>query len=49
MPRYELTLAFDVPCYRTFVVEAETPEEAIRIAKERANNEGAFQPEWASD
>lgn len=47
MKTYEIVLAYDVPCYAAIKVEAETPEEAARLALRKAEEEDvSFQPEW---
>jgi hypothetical protein len=43
--KYEVTLAFDVPCYATVSVEAESYEDAIKQALIEAETE-SFEPEW---
>lgn len=34
MPKFQMSYAYDVPHYVDFVVEADTPEDAQRIAQE---------------
>lgn len=45
MSKFEITLAFNVPCYATFQVNAETKTDAIKQALRQAPDT-SFQPEW---
>jgi hypothetical protein len=45
MVKFEITLAFDVPCYATFQVDAKSKADAIKQALEQAPDT-SFQPEW---
>ena len=45
MPRYEISLAYNVPCYATFEVDAGDEAEAIQQAVKEAEDT-AFTPEW---
>jgi hypothetical protein len=47
MPKYQIVLAQDVPCYWSTIVEASSPQEATAKALALANNsECTFEPEW---
>lgn len=46
MKRYSVLLAYDVPCYATIIVEADSPEEAERIAMTDKAACADFEPSW---
>jgi len=48
MPHYDILYAEDVPHYGTTLIAADTPEEAVRIAREHDYDMLVTEPEWAS-
>ncbi len=51
MAKYELTLAYDISCYCTVTIEADSAEEAEKIALERDathQEDWSFDPDWST-
>jgi len=48
MPTYDILYAEDVPHYGTTLIEADSPEEAVSLAKEHDYDMLVTEPEWAN-